>query len=224
MVQDVGGQEYEAEEAEESDPKRRSSLWPWILLAIVVLVVILLLWLFWRQPRQASVTVIKKTTEIPVIVLEPRPEPIVPVVVAPSAEASTSALVPDVMGDPRSSAVQTLQGAGYTVTTSQEYSASKTSGLVVGQNPSGGVSLDRGGTVAIVLSAGTPATQDVRMPEIVGLTQASAESKVTAAGLVPYLTYGDSGQTNGYVISQWPLAGMLVPAGSEGFIQVQLRP
>jgi hypothetical protein len=224
MAQDVGQQGYEAEDTEERDPRNRSSVWPWILLAIVVLVVILLLWLYWRRPQQASVTVINKTVEIPVVVPEPRPEPVVPAVVASSTEASTVPLVPDVLGDPRISAIRTLEGAGYAVTTSDVRTATKTSGLVVGQNPAGGAPLERGGTVAIVLSAGTPATRDVRMPETVGLTQAAAESKVEAAGLVPYLTYGDTGHKEGYVISQWPLAGVLVPAGSEGFIQIQLRP
>ena len=224
MAQDDGQQGYESEEVGEPDSKKRSSVWPWILLTIVVLVVILLLWLYWRQPQTASVTVIKKTTEIPIVVPEPRPEPIVPTATVESAETSTVPLVPDVIGRPKSSAVVVLEGAGYAVTASKAYTASKTSGFVIRQNPAGGTPLDPGGVVAIVVSAGTPVIKDVKMPAIVGLTQSSAESKVKAAGLVPYITYGSSGRPNGHVISQWPLAGELIPAGSEGFIQVQLNP
>jgi serine/threonine-protein kinase len=224
MTQDDGLSGNDSEGTEELEPRKRSTIWPWILLALVVLVVALLLWVFWRQPKTASVTVIEKTTEIPLSLPEQRPEPVVPLVESASTETSNVALVPDVIGDPRSSAVRTLESTGHAVSTSEVRSASRASGLVVGQSPAGGTPLDRGGVVAISLSVGTPALRDVSMPEVVGLSQAAAESRVKAAGVVPYLTYGDVGIKNGYVISQWPLAGEAVPEGSGGFIQVQLRP
>ena len=224
MVQDVGPEGSEPRDQEDGGPRRRSGVWPWVVLAIVVLIVILLLWWYWRQPQQASVTVIKKTAEIPITVPEPRPEPTVPTSVVEAAETSTVARVPDVVGDPRSSAVRALEAAGYNVSTTKVYSSSRTSGLVVRQNPAGGTPLDAGATVAIVLSAGTPEIATVKMPDVVGMTQSAAESKVKAAGLVPFITYGNSGIANGLVISQWPLGGESVPEGSEGFIQIQLRP
>ena len=225
MAQEVGGQEYGTQEPEQRGPRARSSIWPWIVLAVVILVVILLLWMYWRQPEPTSVTVIKKTTEIPIVVPEPRPEPVVPSVVVTSTETTASTrLVPDVLGRPKGNAVSALEGAGYSVSSSQVYSTSKASGFVVEQNPAGGVPLDQGGTVAITVSVGTQTVNDVLMPEVVGLTQASAESKVKAAGLVPTILYGAVGKTAGTVISQWPLGGESLPAGSEGFIQIQITP
>ncbi|MEI7814210.1 MAG: PASTA domain-containing protein [Coriobacteriia bacterium] len=176
MAQDSGQPEYAAGDGEDLDSQKRKSDWPWILLAVVVLVVILLLWLYWGQPQQAAVTVINKTTEIPIVIPEPRPEPTVPTIATTdSAEVSTAPPVTDVAVTSKSSFAK-------------------------------------------------PPVRNVSMPEIVGLTQSSAESKVKAAGLVPYLTYGDIGKANGVVISQWPLAGEQIPEGSEGFIQIQLRP
>ena len=99
MAQDAGQQsepldvdpELAQDQEDESEgPSKRSSVWPWILLAIVVLVVILLLWLYWRQPNQGTVTVIKKTSEIPIVTTEPRPEPIVPGAPAETIEASST--------------------------------------------------------------------------------------------------------------------------------------
>jgi len=176
VAQDSGQPEYAAGDGEDLDSQKRKSDWPWILLAVVVLVVILLLWLYWGQPQQAAVTVINKTTEIPIVIPEPRPEPTVPTIATTdSAEVSTAPPVTDVAVTSKSSFAK-------------------------------------------------PPVRNVSMPEIVGLTQSSAESKVKAAGLVPYLTYGDIGKANGVVISQWPLAGEQIPEGSEGFIQIQLRP
>ena len=128
------------------------------------------------------------------------------------------------LGKVKDSAVRTLESAGYAVSTSKVYTSSKASGIVVGQTPAGGAPLESGGTVAIVLSANTSASGNVKTPSVVGLSQASAESKVKAAGLVPYITYGRTGSTDGHVISQWPLGGESVPAGSEVLVQVQLNP
>jgi beta-lactam-binding protein with PASTA domain len=159
-----------------------------------------------------------------VVVLKPRPEPILPEPSDASSQTPSGKLVPDVLGDPKNTAVRALEGAGYVVSVSQSYSASKASGIVIGQRPAGGSALDAGEAVAIVVSTSGQAAAEVKMPQIVGLGQAAAESKVKDAGLVPYITYGSSGVPNGQVISQWPLAGDSVPVGSEGFIQVQLNP
>lgn len=75
-----------------------------------------------------------------------------------------------------------------------------------------------------ITSRNSQQVAEVTMPGITGLSQADAESKVKAAGLVPYLTYGDDPSTTiGHVISQWPLKGETLPRGSEGFIQIQLK-
>lgn len=218
MAQDAAPQDTQDEE------RKRRSAWPWIALAIVILVVILLLWLFWRQPEESGKVTVTKTTVVPITLPATRPEPVVPTSgVAPSRESS-SPLVPDVVGNPQSRAVTALESAGYTVDASYVFSASKASGLVQSQTPSGGTPAEFGSTVSITVLTGTPATIEVTMPSVVGLTQKEAEDKVRAAGLVPYVTYGASAKFRGRrCMSQWPLAGESLPKGSEGFIQVTLH-
>jgi beta-lactam-binding protein with PASTA domain len=220
-----GSPEPDSRVPEESDEARRSPLWPWIALAVVVLIVIFLLWLFWRQPQQSSKESSAQAGQTSVVLPEVRPEPVVP---GPSDGASSTPvaeLVPDVLGALKNNAIRTLESAGYVVSPSVVHTSSKASGIVIGQKPSGGAVLDPGSTVEIVVSASKQAAGDVKMPSVIGLSQASAEAKVEAAGLTYSLTYGNFGGTaDGHVISQWPLAGESVPAGSETLIQIRLTP
>jgi hypothetical protein len=217
MAQDVGQRDYSDE-----PEQQRSSMRSWVALATVVILVVLFLWLYWRAPAQSSMKSLTGTDQTPVTLPSSRPEPTIPAPASSPADSSTTRLVPDVLGNPRSSAIRTLEDAGYVVSSSEVYSTSKASGLVIGQKPGGGASLDRGSQVAIVISVSNRDISNVEMPDIVGLEQAAAESKVQAAGLTPYLTYGNSGVPEGHVISQWPLPGEMVPEGSQGLIQVQL--
>jgi len=224
MVQDDGPQEPDAQAAGTHEERSRSRIWPGVFLIIVVLCVIIFVWWYLQRPQLAPLTAVKETVETPADTPETRPEPTVPAASSTtSAEESETSRVPDVRGSRQSAAEGVLRVAGYDVTVSEVFSASKASGFVVAQNPEGGTVMAPGETVAIVVSAGTSSGRSARMPDIVGLTQSSAESKVKAAGLVPYLIYGDVDIAEGLVISQWPGAGESVPAGSEGFIQIQLN-
>jgi serine/threonine-protein kinase len=228
MAQDVGPEGVGPQTADTSGGRRSIGALPWIALALLVIVVIMLLWWYWRTPAGGNVTVTKTTvTEIPLTTPEPRPEPVIPTAVAESAEASASGVgVPDVVGDPKASAVRTLEAAGYIVSTDLVYTTSKASGLVIGQNPSGGATLDPGSPVSITVSQAAKDVGNVTMPNVIGLTKSAAESKVKSAGLTPYITYGQavSGYPNGHVMSQYPEAGDSVPRGSQGLIQVVLVP
>jgi hypothetical protein len=225
MAQDEGQLDPPPDDSDGPGSARNSSIWPWLAMAAVVIIVILFLWMFWRQPRQSTSKTQTETVQSIVVLPAARPEPVVPQAAIGSSPTPTGAapLVPDVLGDPKNSAVSTIERAGYAASVSETHIASKASGMVIRQNPAGGTELDSGGVVSIVVSASN-ITREVKMPRIVGLSQAAAESKVEAAGLVPYIMYGSSNVPNGQVISQWPPAGDLLPAGSEGFIQVQLNP
>jgi serine/threonine-protein kinase len=188
------------------------------------MIVIVFLWLFWRQPQQSSSEAVSRATETSAVLPAVRPDPVVPAVAVDTSQTPSTRLVPNVLGRPKNSALRALEDAGYSVSMSQFYTASKAAGIVVGQKPSPGAALESGGGVEIVISANNRATGDVKMPDIVGLTQTEAESKVKAAGLVPSIMYGRAGVPQGHVISQWPLPGELLTVGSEGFIQVQLVP
>jgi len=221
MAQDQGQQGYDG--ANEPGGRVESSVWPWIALAIVVLVVIFFLWLFWRQPLPSSETTVS-TPQSTVILPAAKPEATPSEPAADTFQTSSVKLVPNVLGRPNDSGVRALENAGYVVRVTEVHSASRASGLVIGQEPMGGAELAHGGVVTIAVSARAQAVKQVKMPDVVGLKQSSAESKVKAVGLVPYIMYGRVGVPEGQVISQWPLGGELLPVGAEGFIQVQRNP
>lgn len=224
MDQDDDRPELVGQASETRDRRNSARVWPGVLLVVVILILILLLWWYSQRPQPAPLTAVRETAEIPVVVSDTRPEPTIPSAVTTGpAEEPDGSRVPDVVGDRRSAAEDAVRRAGYDVAISTVYSTSKASGFVVAQTPSGGTELDSGETVAIVVSVATSTAKSVRMPEIVGLTQSSAETKVKQAGLVPYLIYGDAEIEPGRVISQWPDAGESVAEGSEGFIQIQLE-
>jgi beta-lactam-binding protein with PASTA domain len=235
MAQDDDPQVYESSEPAspesdlqapaEPDAPRRSPLWPWIALAVVVLIVIFLLWLFWRQPQQSSKESSGQTGQESVVLTEVRPEPVIPQPSGGDSSTPVAELVPNVLGSLKNNAVRTLESAGYVVSTSVVRTSSKASGIVVGQRPGGGAALDPGSTVEIVVSASKQGAGDVKMPAVIGLSQSEAVAKVEAAGLTYSLTYGNIGGTaDGHVLSQWPLAGESVPVGSEALIQIKLTP
>jgi eukaryotic-like serine/threonine-protein kinase len=64
--------------------------------------------------------------------------------------------VPDVTGKTQSSAVSTLQAAGFAVVVEQISSTTTAAGLVIDQTPSGGVLAQPGTSVTIVVSTGSP--------------------------------------------------------------------
>lgn len=220
MAQDVGPEDVGAKDDESR--KRRGGPLPLLLLAIVILVILWLVWQFLgRMPANNEVTVVTTTGTVDVNPSDATAEP-----ETPSEQATTDEdeglTVPDVVGDPQSTAVATLEGVGYVVSVTKMYSASKPTGRVITQNPSAGTALDAGGVVGITVSLGTAKTLMVTMPDIIGMTQSAAEAKVKAAGLKPYILYGTDQTYAGRVGNQWPLGGTKIEKGSEGFIQVMV--
>ena len=68
-------------------------------------------------------------------------------------------VVPDVMGFRVEDAGATLQGAGWTVTVTQQFSTDEDFGLIIGQQPAGGSLGPQPGDVTIVLSKGSAPTR-----------------------------------------------------------------
>ncbi|MEZ5115545.1 MAG: Stk1 family PASTA domain-containing Ser/Thr kinase [Candidatus Nanopelagicales bacterium] len=119
--------------------------------------------------------------------------------------------VPKVLGTSLSSATKALEKVGLKATSSEEYSTSVATGLVVSANPTPGTVVKKGTTVALVISKGPP---PVTVPNVVGLGADDARAKLEAAGLrvqedqlVPVIKFG-------LVYSQSPGGGDVVPAGS----------
>lgn len=130
--------------------------------------------------------------------------------------------VPDVVGQSQASAVARLQRAGLSATANQAASATVPSGVVITQSPSGGVKVDKGSRVSIVISSG-PAS--LAMPQVVGETEAKALAKLRAAGLVPTTQSQPSAKlAKGVVISTDPTAGIELQVNSGVTVNVSSGP
>jgi len=221
MVQDVESEDVG--QVDEESRRRRGGILP---LAVLVAVILVILWLLgqflFNLPASDETTEVTKTSTIDVNV-PIVPEPEIPLSSGLSDEETTQTLrVPNVVGDPQSSATITLENAGYSVSVTYVYSDSVPAGLVVSQYPNGGSALRARGVVGIVVSRGTGDLPEVTMPQVIGLTQSAAVAKVKAAGFKPYILYGTDERYVGRVGNQWPLAGTRLPKGSDGFVQIMV--
>jgi beta-lactam-binding protein with PASTA domain len=127
--------------------------------------------------------------------------------------------VPNVVGTTQAAAQTALTNAGLTVGTITTAShATVASGRVISQNPGAGASVAAGSAVALVVSTG-PA-----VPNVVGITQAAAQTAITTAGLRLGTVTSTNSQTVpiGRVISQTPAPGTKVAAGSAVNLVVSL--
>jgi eukaryotic-like serine/threonine-protein kinase len=126
--------------------------------------------------------------------------------------------VPDVTGLSRDSAESRLRGEGLGVSVAEQES-DETEGDVISQSPAGGTELTKGETVTITVSTGRP---QVDIPDVIGLSERSASSKLRSAGLTPVTqerTVTDESQ-DGLVVEQRPGSGTQVDKGREVVIVI----
>lgn len=131
--------------------------------------------------------------------------------------------VPYVVDKTKADAIDTLLKAGFKVKSVDKPSDTVAKGTVVDQKPPGGEAAAKGSVVTIYVSSGKP---QVVVPLVTGLTQADAEAKLTALGLVPEVTPipdPDPAKT-GKVRDQLPAAGTKVDKGSNVTIGVYTLP
>lgn len=123
-------------------------------------------------------------------------------------------LVPDLTSLSQSAAEQDILDAGLVLGTVEDvFSDTVDAGLVISQNPAGGMILPEGAIVAITISKGP---EPVIVPDLSSLNQTDAENAIIAAGLsVGAITEQYSSTVDaGLVVSQSPLAGESVTPGS----------
>jgi len=127
--------------------------------------------------------------------------------------------VPNVIGFSQSGAESTLQGDGFTVSSSTQVSSTATAGTVISQFPDGNTSVAPGSNVSIVIAQAPP---NVNVPFVQGDTASAATNTLTSAGLKVAQrtqTVTDKGK-DGIVLSQNPNAGSSVAKGSTVTIAV----
>ena len=123
-------------------------------------------------------------------------------------------IAPDVVGMEQSAAAGILGAVGLSVSeTTFECSDAVPQGNVIAQHPAGGTEVPCASGVALVISTGPC---PVTVPNVVGLTQAAAESAIVNAGLnVGAATFELSDTVpRGVVMSQEPVGGLEVAPGT----------
>jgi serine/threonine-protein kinase len=124
--------------------------------------------------------------------------------------------VPDVVGEMLPKAESTLSDAGFDTQVDTQTSDEKKN-TVLTQDPAGNTEAAEGSTVTLVVSAGP---EQVKVPDVVGLSQQTAIDQVQRAQLLVDTTPVDSDQAAGTVISTDPAGGTLVDAGSTVVLSV----
>jgi len=127
--------------------------------------------------------------------------------------------IPDVSGQDQVTAANTLGAKSLTTEAVQQASDSVDAGKVIGTNPPAGTSVAKGSKVQLIISTGP---EQVRVPNVVGLTKADATTELQNAGFTVItrdVTVLDP-TSAGKVIAQSPSADSKASKGSAVTISV----
>lgn len=91
--------------------------------------------------------------------------------------------VPDVVGKTSENAQSILSEQGFSVIVNQESSDDVDEGKVISQSPDAGTEADRGSSVTISVSTGPDTSNQVQMPDLIGMTEQEARATLNALGL-----------------------------------------
>jgi eukaryotic-like serine/threonine-protein kinase len=125
--------------------------------------------------------------------------------------------VPNVEGKQQSAAETTLQNDGFAVVIQQDTTSTEPAGTVVSQDPIGGTTVAPGSKVTLSVSGAAS------VPNVVGLSQASATTSLQSAGFKVNVetVAGQNGTAPGNVWQQNPTANSTAAPGSSVTILVQ---
>jgi serine/threonine-protein kinase len=130
--------------------------------------------------------------------------------------------VPDVVGRQSASAAQTLNQAGFEVRIQPVQSDKVAKDRVISQNPGAHEEADEGSTVTLTVSGGPG---DAAVPDVVGLTEKSAQNRVEKAGFKSRSrTETSDSVEQGRVIEVSPPTGTLLERGQTVTLVVSSGP
>lgn len=144
------------------------------------------------------------------------------------SKGDSGVTVPDLVKYTEAAAKQKLEELGLTVSgTVKQYSDTVDKGLVCGTDPVVGSSVKKYSSVKLIISKG-PESDNVTMPNIVGIKEAVALDRLTARGLTGNTTnvsyiYSDK-YAKGIVVGQAIEAGTKVPVGTVVDYTVSMGP
>ena len=125
--------------------------------------------------------------------------------------------VPLVVGIKEQLAVQKIEDSGLKAKVEHSASTEVKNGIVMTQNPDGGVRIQKGDQVTIVVSTGVPKTT---VPNVVGMDYADAVDQLSQANLAARKREVFSKKPSGQVVAQNPKADEIVPEGSTVVLRV----
>jgi beta-lactam-binding protein with PASTA domain len=131
------------------------------------------------------------------------------------SSGTSQVAVPNVVGLTQAAATTAIANAGLTLgAVTTEVSTVVPAGSVISQNPAGGTQVVSSSAVALVIAAAPPAVLVV-VPNVVGVTQSTATSLLTSAGLIVGTVTSTPSTTvpAGTVVSQTPIAGTTLSSG-----------
>jgi eukaryotic-like serine/threonine-protein kinase len=126
-------------------------------------------------------------------------------------------LVPAVAGLPQAQAIKELEDAGLKVTRDIEFSDEVREGLAIKTVPREGEEVTVGTRVRLLVSQGPERTS---VPDVVGLSRSSADSRLRGEGLGVAVREQESEEPEGTVIAQDPAGGSSVEQGTTVTITV----
>jgi serine/threonine-protein kinase len=130
--------------------------------------------------------------------------------------------VPDLAGLRAGAAARAIREAGLELDLQAAHST-EPKGTVLAQQPSAGASVEPGSAVTLRVSSG-PAVELKDVPDLEGLTVASARSRLRELGLRSTVTEITSSQPAGTVVGQSPGAGTELRAGATVRLRVSSGP
>lgn len=126
--------------------------------------------------------------------------------------------VPNVVGAKKADAEKTLKEAGFAVRVSEQFNGDVKEGDVIAQSPDAGASLNKGGTVTIIVSKGVEVAE---VPPVIGMTEAAAKSALKNSGFKVEVD-ADFETGSGNVLDQSPAKGTKAAKGTTVTITVDL--
>ena len=130
--------------------------------------------------------------------------------------------VPSVRNTPQERAIKDLDKVGLKVTADPMPSDTVKKGFAIGTSPRAGAEVDRGARIRLFVSSGP---ERITVPDVVGVTRETAESRITGLGLeVAVETEETDEAQDGEVLRQTPEGGTQADRGDEVTIVVAQEP
>ena len=138
-------------------------------------------------------------------------------------ETSSTPVIPNIVGTHDDYAYGTLEARGYIPAPGYQYTGITLPGKIISQSPQGNTPAEPGTVVYYTVSLGEAPDQAVTVPDVMGLSDSAASSRIQGSGLTPFALYRPAPAPVGVVSDQWPGAGSSLPEGEQVYYVIGIR-